>query len=630
MNVHKVREPWFAYLKQGLSRRLISDRIAGKEGCSNLRGNLQDLWPLIHRHWRGGILGALFILVISLLSFPPPLITRYLVDQVFLGQKLELLAGAILLWIGISLAERLVGFFQQLHFSRWEKEVVLDIQKDLLDRVLVFPKTFFDRHSTGYLMARLSSDVQEIRWFFSGSAVYAIGNFLRFIGGLAFLFYLEWKLALTTAVVLPGLILMVRFFSKRLHDLAHQNMEQQAGVESHLQESLSSIALIKAFSSEMRTVSHLASALGKGMRFSLEQATVHGVANLLIQSWPGIARVTVLAVGGYWVIQGQWSLGSLLAFQAYLGYVFGPAEFLASANLQLQNARAALERVSALRRILPEENLGQGKRVERLRGEVQFRNVSFSYDGQEPVLENISWHIRPGEHIAIMGPSGVGKTTLLSLILRFYKPTEGEIFFDGEPASALELGSLRRRIGYVSQNTLLLAGTIRENLHYGNPEATDEAIVRAAQAAGIHDFIASLPDGYDAKVEEKGANLSEGQKQRLSIARALVRDPDILIFDEPASGLDIQTEKALFQNLFPRLKGKTIFLVTHRLSSVSAADQVVLLNEKKVISIGSHQSLIQESGYYRALINGQPVGKANGLKFQNHSAGHVQRPVSNC
>jgi ABC-type multidrug transport system fused ATPase/permease subunit len=315
----------------------------------------------------------------------------------------------------------------------------------------------------------------------------------------------------------------------------------------------------------------------------------------------------VLAAGAYWVIKGHWTLGSLLAFQAYLGYVFGPAQFLANANLQLQNARASLERVSALFDIVPEENIGTGKKVERLTGDIEFRNVSFSYDSQEPVLRDISFHIRPGEHVAIVGPSGVGKTTLLSLILRFYKPTAGEIYFDGQPAMEYEVGSLRRRIGYVSQSTLLLSGTIMENLRYGNPDAHDEQVFRAAKASGIHDFACALKAGYESEIGERGVNLSEGQKQRLSIARALVKDPDILVLDEPTSALDSLTEKTIFQSLPSLVKDKTLFVVAHRLSTIRDSARILLLNENRLLAIGTHQSLFENNDYYRSLVAYQRI-----------------------
>jgi ABC-type multidrug transport system fused ATPase/permease subunit len=315
----------------------------------------------------------------------------------------------------------------------------------------------------------------------------------------------------------------------------------------------------------------------------------------------------VLAAGAYWVINGHWTLGSLLAFQAYLGYVFGPAQFLANANLQLQNARASLERVSALFDIVPEENMGTGKKVERLTGDIEFRNVSFSYDSREPVLKDFSFRIRPGEHVAIVGPSGVGKTTLLSLILRFYKPTAGEIYFDGRPASDYEVGSLRQRIGYVSQSPILLSGTILENLRYGNPDAREEQVFRAAGASGIHDFICSLKGGYESEIGERGVNLSEGQKQRLSIARALVKDPDILVLDEPTSALDSLTEKTIFQSLPPLVKDKTLFVVAHRLSTIRDSDRILLLNENRLLAIGTHQSLFETNDYYRSLVAYQQI-----------------------
>jgi ABC-type multidrug transport system fused ATPase/permease subunit len=384
-------------------------------------------------------------------------------------------------------------------------------------------------------------------------------------------------------------------------------MEQEAKVTSHLQESLSSVSLIKAFSTEARSVKRLMSQLKEAFHISLEQTTVSSVANLVINSMPGVAKVTVLALGAYWVIQGHWSLGSLLAFVAYLAYVFGPAQFLASANLQLQNARAALERVSALYDIVPEENIGDGKTVERLTGEIEFKNVSFAYDAREPILNDISFRIQAGERVAIVGPSGVGKTTLLSLILRFYRPSAGEIYFDGSPAHDYELGSLRQRLGYVAQGTLLLSGSIMENLRYGNPEAREEEVSRAAKVAGIHDFIASLPEGYETKIGERGVNLSEGQKQRLALARALVKDPDILVLDEPTSALDSQTEKTIFLSLPSVIENKTLFVVAHRLSTIMNADRIFLLDQNRLIAIGTHESLLQSNDYYRSIVSHQQV-----------------------
>lgn len=603
---------WFQYLTRGLSRKLPTDRIAGDEGYTGTRASLERLRPFWTRHWKKLALGAVLVFTSSLLVYPQPLINRYLIDDVILERQLHLLLGALLMLVGVRGGERLVSAWQRFYLTRLEQEVLLDIQGELLDRALHFPKSFFDEQETGYLMSRLSSDVQGLRWFFSSTLVSIASNLLRFVGGSALLFYLEWRLALVALLVIPGLVLLVRAFYNQMRILGHQSREQGAIVSRQMQETLSATSLIKAFSSEERTVGRMMSEWEAARQLTLERASVGTLASLLIRLLPDLARGAVLAVGAYWIIRGEWTLGSLMAFFGYLGYVYGPAGALAAANLQLQDALAALERVSALFDIVPEDNLGSRVPVERLGGEIEFRNVSFSYGGGDAVLENLSCHIGAGEHVAIVGPSGVGKTTLVSLILRFYKPTAGEIWFDGRPGAEYELGSLRRRIGYVSQSTLLMSGTIAENLRYGNPEASQEQIERAAQAAGIHDMIASLPLGYEAAVGERGVNLSEGQKQRLAIARALVKEPDILVLDEPASALDSLVEKAIFDTLPALMEDKTIFVVAHRLSTIQNTDRILLLNEKRLVATGTHQELLESNEYYRSLVANQEGSVALG------------------
>ncbi len=532
------------------------------------------------------IAGGVFILLSTLVGFAPPLVTRYLVDEVILGRQMGLLAVGVLLLVACLAAEKLLRLAEDFCFARFEQGMLRDIQGDLLARSLALPEAFLDEQQTGYLTRRITEDVDGLRVLFSGFGFNAVGQALRLVGGAFFLFYLEWRIALAVLALLPGLAWGLRYVSGKIYLISRRRLEHQAEAAGMIQESLAGSSTLKAFAAETRTRERIMSCVDRQLQAGLEQSLIGSLSVALIQSVPGIGRAVALAAGAVLVIRGEWTLGSLLAFQAYLGVVFGPAQFLSSANLQLQQARAALERVAALFAIKAEDPQTGGSRIERLRGEIEFRRVGFSYGGQLPVLSGLSLHVHPGESVAVMGPSGVGKSTLLSLLLLFYRPTSGEIYFDGRPAACYDLASLRRRVGYVPQRPRLFSGTILSNLRIGCSEAPASQVFAAAVLAGIHAEVLALPCGYETQVGEGGLKLSEGQKQRLALTQALVADPDILILDEPTTALDEAAEQSVLEALKKWRKGRTVIIVTHRASTARLCDRVVAIGEGRVPKIG--------------------------------------------
>ena len=578
------------------------DTLSSNKEHKHDRLYLKKLLPFIVPHWRKGLFASSLLVFTSILSLVQPLFTKYILDDIIVSKDVKKLAVTIGILLIILIIEAVLSFLKQVTFFDFEQKVIFEIQNKLFNRVLRFPKSFFDNKQTGYLMSRLSGDVFRLKILFSNTAVEIFTSFLKLLGGIVILFALHWQLTLLSLIILPFFFLSVKFFGEKTRQLSRNMMEKSAQVSRNMQESISGMTLIKTFAAEKRETKKITGSLQESIQASIEQNTVNAFSQLVIGTVSSLGTLLVLGYGAREIILGRMTVGSFVAFNSYIAYLYGPSRFLATTNVFLQSAFAALERVFSIYDLLPEDEYDRNKqKVLRLHGPVVFDRVSFSYETGKPVLRTISFSAEPGEKVALVGPTGAGKSTLVNLILRLYKPTSGAILFDGTAADHLHTRSLRERIGIVSQEIFLFDDTILNNIRYGKPEAADEEVIRFARLSQAHEFILQLPQGYQTKTGERGVKLSTGQKQRISIARALLKNPDILIFDEPTSALDAITESAIKNLLFETTNGKTTFIIAHRLSTVISANKILVLDKGRIVQTGTHEELAQKEGLYQRM-----------------------------
>ncbi|MGD8780870.1 MAG: ABC transporter ATP-binding protein [Ignavibacteria bacterium] len=595
--------------KQKNIRSEIEEEYFSNDGQSSINLRLiKKLFPFVKLKWRKGVFASSLLVFSILVTLPQPLMTKFLIDDVLLKGDIHLLTIIIIALVLLFLFQALFTFLRDYYFTRFEQEIILEIQRQLFKRVLWLPKSFFDNKETGYLMSRLTGDTSRLQLFFSSVTVEIFTNLLKFIGGLIILFMLHWKLTLLAIIIIPFFFIVSFKMGKTTHRLSFQMLEKSAQVSKNLQSSISGVTLIKSFTAEAEETKKITSSMEESMNANVEQTVISSISQLVIGLVSSFAGAFILWYGATEVFAGRFTIGSLVAFNSYLAYLYSPTRFWASAHIRFQSAFAALQRVLTIFELISEdENDKDKKKVSKLDGRITFENVSFSYNNDSAILRNISFNVNPGEKIAIVGPTGAGKSTLVNLILRLYKQGEGKISFDGMDADDLRIRSLRERIGVVSQEIFLFNNSIMENIRYGRPEASDDDVYDSARMAHAHEFIKELPGSYETTVGERGVKLSVGQKQRISIARALLKNPDILIFDEPTSALDSLTESLIKETLFVNLRGKTIFIIAHRLSTINNVDKIFVISNGELIQQGTHKELVNNEGLYKKLWSEQSL-----------------------
>lgn len=554
-------------------------------------------------YWKKGVIAFLFMLLAVGLQLPMPFLTKYLIDKVLVLKSFKILNIIGLVLVGVLFVRAASTFIESFLLTTFRGRVLFDIRLKLFEHIQKLSLSFFRKKETGYLMSRVSGDVNAVQGLLADTLVSFGQNTLTFIAGIACTLYIHPKLAIICFGILPLYLLSLQVFNKRIRRMSHDVRERYAMVQKDLQELLSAIFIIKAFTGEKRSTIRLLKSVKDAIRKEVRLDITAALASISSVIISAAGPIVLIWYGCGEIIRGSLTVGGLIAFNSFIRYLFGPARALFNLNIGIQRSLAACERVFEIMDIAPER---EGKNdIKVAEGKVVFENASFSYDGEERVLKNISFEVNPGELVAIVGRSGVGKTTLVSLIPRFYEPEEGKILIDGEDIKDANLKKLRKNIGIVAQETFLFSDTIKENISFGNPDANDREIEEAARLAYCNEFIKTLPGGYETKVGERGVNLSGGERQRISIARAILKNPKILILDEATSNLDSESEKKIQKALEPLMKKRTTFVIAHRLSTIINADRILVLHDGKIVEVGTHKELYKENGVYKNLYDKQ-------------------------
>ena len=556
---------------------------------------LQYLRPYIPQT----IMAVACMILATSASLYVPWIVRDVIDGVLVDKNVMLLNA---ITAGIVIVFALRGFFvygQTYLMAFISQKVVIDLREHLFRQFQRLSVSYFDRSQTGKVLSYMTNDVAALQGVLAQNVIELASESLALVGSLIAMFYLHWQLALLTLITVPMVAEAMKIFGAKLRKASGTMQQRAAEITSVLQEMIVSIRLIRLFVREDYEIDRFNRENVNNFDAQMKAAQLSATLTPVVEFLAALAVTVIVWYGGHEVIRGNLTSGSLIAFLVYAVNISNPVKRLGNVYGNIQRAVAAAERVFEVLDTLPEIQDAPGaKPLPPIQGRVTFENVTFEYRPGEPALRNMSIDVEPGQVLAIVGPSGAGKSTIANLIPRFYDPQSGRICVDGIDIRNVTVASLREQLAMVPQDTILFSASIFENILYGRLDATREEVMAAAQAANAHNFILQLPDGYETQIGERGCQLSGGQRQRIAIARAILKNPRILILDEATSALDAESERLVQDALDKLMVGRTTFVIAHRLSTIQRADRILVLEKGRMAECGSHADLLDAGGLY--------------------------------
>jgi len=563
---------------------------------------LRKLFKFVAPYWKQMTLAAISLIIWSLISLAMPYAARYLVDSVFVTYSRTELNRMTAILFGLFIVQALIGYGQNYLIHFLSQRVIADLRLAIQQHLLHLPLRFFKDSRVGEIVSRVTNDVTTLQVVLTETPIALLRQIVTITGGIVLMASMHWQLTLLIFIIVPPLILLGIFFGRKVEKLSTLIQDRLANAISVLEESISGIRIVKSFTRERFEEKRFKDRIEETFDTTMDRTRVRAAFIPLVSLLGFMAVTAIMWLGGQFVLNQTLTPGELLAFLFYMIMVAAPLGEFAGVYTQIREAIGAAARIFEIMEASSEpEQSEEANPLPPINGTVKFHNVSFGYEPDELILKEINLTAQPSEIIALVGPSGVGKTTMVNLIPRFFDPLEGWIEIDGHRITDVTLQSLRSQIGLVPQETFLFGGTISENIAYGSPESPRQEIVAAAKAAYAHEFIEGLPKGYDTEVGERGVRLSAGQRQRIAIARALLKNPRILILDEATSALDSESEQMVQKALEVLMRNRTTFVIAHRLTTIQNADRILVLEEGKIVEDGPHDELISKGGIYHHL-----------------------------